>query len=425
RVARAMGAKGFDYAGPAAVFGEYAALSGHLNSGERDFDISACADIGAVAYEKLQPFQWPWRKGERPSADPKRFFAKGGFFTSDGRARFVATPYRALKSQPNAKAPFVLNTGRLRDQWHTMTRTGVSPRLSQHIAEPYVEIHPEDAVRVGLKPGGLARVSNAHGAVVLRALVTEQQQRGVLFAPIHWTDQNASAARVDALVRAHVDPVSGQPESKASAVQIEPWPAAWYGFALTREKPKTIAAGYFALARTSFGWRIELAGKKEPQDWEALARALLGCDEATAAEIAHIQNARTGARRWLVTESDRPAGLLFVAREPISASRDFLCAEFEKAGTCDARALLAGRAPHGALDRGRTICVCHGVGVTEIEAAIAAHAAADADAVGRLTKAGTGCGSCRPEIQRMLKDAAERKPALQRAPAVGALEPAA
>ncbi|HXY57437.1 MAG TPA: nitrate reductase [Methylocystis sp.] len=422
RVARAMGAKGFDYAGPAAIFGEHAALSGHLNSGERDFDISACGDIGAVAYEKLQPFQWPWRKGERPFASQKRFFAKGGFFTPDGRARFVATPYCPPKSRQTSHAPFVLNTGRLRDQWHTMTRTGVSPSLSQHAAEPCVEIHPDDAARIGLEPAGLARVFNARGSVVLRALVTERQQRGLLFAPIHWTDQNASAARIDALVPAHVDPVSGQPESKASTVQIEPWPAAWHGFALTREKPKTIAAGYFALARTSFGWRIELADRAAPADWDAFARALLGCDEAAASEIAHIQNARTGARRWLVTENGSPTAVLFVAREPVAASRAFLCAEFEKGAACDTRALLAGRASAGAPDCGRTICVCHGVGAKEIESAIAAHCAADADAIGRLTRAGTGCGSCRPEIQRMLKDSAERRPASRSQPRARALE---
>ena len=142
-----------------------------------------------------------------------------------------------------------------------MTRSGVSPTLSQHIAEPFVEIHPDDALRQGVAPAGLARLSNAQGAVVLRALVTDRQQKGVLFAPIHWTDQNASSARVDALIPAHVDPLSGQPELKNAAVQIEPWPAAWYGFALMREKPQEIPAGYWALARTGFGWRVELAGR--------------------------------------------------------------------------------------------------------------------------------------------------------------------
>jgi assimilatory nitrate reductase catalytic subunit len=419
RVARAMGAKGFDYAGPADIFGEYAALSGQLNKGARAFDISACAGVGLAAYQSLQPFQWPWRKGESPSAAPKRLFANGGFFTPDGRARVVATPYRAPKSQPSATTPFVMNTGRLRDQWHTMTRTGVAPRLSQHIAEPFVEVHPEDAAGLGLEPAGLARVSNPHGAVVLRVLITDRQQRGSVFAPIHWTDRNASAARVDALVAANVDPVSGQPESKACAVRIEPWPASWFGFALTREKPPEIPAGYWALARTRFGWRIELAGRTPPADWDAFVRALLGGDNA-GVKVAQTQDARSGVRRWLFTQEGSPAGLLLVAREPVAASRAFLCAEFEKAAPCDARALLAGRPMASLGDRGRTICVCHGVGTKEIEDAILLRGAAEADAVGRLTKAGTGCGSCRPEIQRILKDSIARAPT----PLARAREPA-
>ncbi len=423
-VARAMGAEGFDYAGPADVFAEYAALSGHLNGGERDFDISACGALGAAAYERLQPFQWPWRKGDPSSVAPKRFFANGGYFTHDGRANFVATPYRAPQSRITAKTPFLFNTGRVRDQWHTMTRTGVAPKLSQHFAEPFVEVHPEDAARVGVEHAGLARVSNGHGAVVLRALVTERQQKGVLFAPIHWTDQNASSARVDTLVAAHVDPISGQPDSKASAARIDPWPAAWFAFALARERPKEIAADYWAVARTSFGWRIEFAGKQEPTDWDAFACAFLDLDEARGAVIAQMHDSRAGAHRWLVMKDSRPTGLLFVAREPVLASRALLCAEFEKSEPRDARALLAGRAPAGVLDRGRTICVCHGVGAREIEAALVAHDGADANAIGQLTKAGTGCGSCRPEIQRIVKDRAERGPARRCAPLVHALEPA-
>ncbi|ARN82331.1 nitrate reductase [Methylocystis bryophila] len=414
-VARAMGAKGFDYAVSADIFREYAALSGHLNHGERSFDISACAEISAAAYESLRPFQWPWRRGETAFARPKRFFANGGFFTPDGRARLVATPYRPPQSRTSAAAPFVLNTGRLRDQWHTMTRTGVAPRLSQHVAEPFVEIHPEDAASLKLQPAGLARVSNAHGAVILRTLITDRQQRGSVFAPIHWTDQHAAAARVDALVAANVDPLSGQPELKASAVRIEAWPAVWFGFALTRKKPKEISAGYWALARTRFGWRIELAGKTPPRDWDVFARALIGCGEAEV-ELAQTHDPRSGARRWVFIQDGRPSGLLFVAREPVAASRAFLCAEFEKAEAGDARALLAGRPREGLADPGQTICVCHGVGAKAIEASIALHGAADPEAVGRLTKAGTGCGSCRSEIRRILKDRTDQGAAPERTP---------
>ena len=117
--------------------------------------------------------------------------------------------------------PLRLNTGRIRDQWHTMTRTGLSPRLGQHIAEPYVEIHPDDAAQAGIAHDGFARVATDLGQCVLKVVVTERQQRGMLFAPIHWSESNSSSARVGALVAPFTDPFSGQPENKATPAAIE------------------------------------------------------------------------------------------------------------------------------------------------------------------------------------------------------------
>ena len=114
--------------------------------------------------------------------------------------------------------PFVLNTGRVRDQWHTMTRTGLSPRLSTHIAEPFVEIHPDDAARLRLEQGTLAKVETVHGSAVLRVLVNRGQQPGTLFVPMHWSAENSSAGRIGALVQPATDPISGQPEAKATPV---------------------------------------------------------------------------------------------------------------------------------------------------------------------------------------------------------------
>ena len=129
---------------------------------------------------------------------------------------------------------------------------------------------------LGLAPAALARIFNERGSIVVRALATDHQKRGSLFSPIHWTDQNASAARVDTLVAGETDPISGQPKSKSCNVAIEPWPAAWFGFAAMRAKPEQIAAGYWALARTTFGWRVELADTIEPTDWDGFTRQLLG-----------------------------------------------------------------------------------------------------------------------------------------------------
>ncbi len=116
----------------------------------------------------------------------------------------VAPP--ALKDLPDADRPFLLNTGRTRDQWHTMTRTGKAPTLGRHAPEPRLAIHPADAADAGFADGAMIRVSTAHGDAVLRLATDPGQARGELFAPIHWTGETSAAARVGALVQAATDP---------------------------------------------------------------------------------------------------------------------------------------------------------------------------------------------------------------------------
>jgi assimilatory nitrate reductase catalytic subunit len=431
-VARRMGfGEAFSYDGPAAIFREHAALSGAGNDGTRDFDISGCANLSDAAYEALAPFQWPlrkgekfWRAGESLSDAPKRFFADGAFFTPDGRANFVATPYRGLAQKP-APGEYVLNTGRVRDQWHTMTRTGRAEQLSQHIAEPFAELNPLDAALLGVEPAGLVRLSNARGAVLLRAQITARQRRGSVFAPIHWTDQFASAARVDALIAPVVDPISGQPESKGTPVEVEPVDPAWYAFALTREKPERPDCAYWAQARIAGGWRLELAGLQDPDDWELLARGLFGLG-AGEGELTILRDARSGSYSCVATRdgsinaSGRRAqesasvsgrrtperaqeiiGAIFVAKTPVSVARSWACEQFAQ-DEVKPLALLAGRPPRTCRDPGRKVCVCMNVGANIILDAISEKNLGNVAAISDATGAGSGCGSCKPEIERLL-----------------------
>src|SRR5690606_11585080 len=154
-------------------------------------------------YDTLRPFQWPRPRGE--AAGSSRLFADGRYFTPDRRARFVATPFRAPLSTVSDRYPLVLNTGRIRDQWHTMTRTGKSPRLLSHSAAPCVDVRPGDAAALGLRAAHLATVTSRNGRVIVRVVVTERTPPGSVFVPIHWTDQLSSAARVDTLVASNLD----------------------------------------------------------------------------------------------------------------------------------------------------------------------------------------------------------------------------
>src|SRR3954468_8034712 len=221
----------FTFASAADIFREHAALSAFENAGARDFDIGALQALSDSDFDAMAPVQWPVRQGSEPQA---RFFAEGGFFANDFRARFIAPEMPALRTETTAARPLRLNTGRIRDQWHTMTRTGMSPRLGQHLPEPFVEVHPDDALRFGVSDGSFARITTDYGQCTLKVVVSERQQRGMLFAPIHWSEANATGARVGSLVASFTDPFSGQPENKATPASITPHDFVFSGFALSR-----------------------------------------------------------------------------------------------------------------------------------------------------------------------------------------------
>src|SRR3954468_10684291 len=222
----------FNFNSAADIFREHAALSAFENEGERDFDIGGLKALSDEAFDIMAPVQWPVRLNAQPQA---RFFAEGGFFASDRKARFIAPEIPALRTETTAARPLRLNPVRIRDQWHTMTRSGESPRLGQHLPEPFVEVHPDDAARHGVADGDFARVTTDYGQCTLRVVVSERQQRGMLFAPIHWSEVTATGARVGALVAPITDPFSGQPENKATPVSITPYEYVFRGFALSRQ----------------------------------------------------------------------------------------------------------------------------------------------------------------------------------------------
>lgn len=392
-VARRLGFAGFDWPNAAAIFREHAALSAWGNGGTRDFDIGAHATISDAAYDALPPFQWPQPAGGAPRA---RLFADGRFYTPDGRARLVATPPRLPRSHPDAERPLILNTGRVRDQWHTMTRTGKTARLTSHYAEPFLEIHPADARALGLGDADIARVESAHGDALLRVLVTGRQRRGTVFAPMHWTGQQASRARVDALVAPHVDPVSGQPESKFTPVTVSRFKADWYGFLISTARPRPDGIDYWALAPAEGGYRLELAGHGAAPDLDRLLPPTPGTEGLS------YRDETRGILRQARFEDRRLTAALFTGPAPVETSRGWLIGQLGQALEGAARLrLLAGRAGDGAADPGALVCACFSVGINQITGAIKA-GACTVEAVGACLKAGTNCGSCRMEIGRLI-----------------------
>lgn len=386
QVAHRMGFRGFGWTEPAQIFAEHAALSGVAGALGCDFDIS---DLAGADYEALAPVHWP----QGPAQRAGRFFGTGRFHTPDGRARMVPVTAR-LPDHPVGR--MLLNTGRTRDQWHTMTRTGLSPRLARHLAEPYLQLHPDDAGRLGLAVADLAQVDSPQGRAILRVMISDAVRPAHPFAPIHWSGQSASAGRIDALVAGQVDPVSGQPASKAAAVTVGRFAAAWHAF-LVSDAPVSPDCAYWAQSRLPGGWQVEMAGTRAPDDWQDWAQRLLGL----GAPAQQMGDPARGLHRMAFHRDGRLAAALFVGPRPVALSRSHLAAML---GGAPAGA-LAGRPRSDMPDPGAIVCACLGVGVNTIRQAIGQGCAGVA-ALGQATGAGTNCGSCRPELAALLAGAA-------------------
>jgi assimilatory nitrate reductase catalytic subunit len=408
QLARRLGfGAAFDYKHPAEIFAEYARLTAADNGGRRDLDIGDHGAISRAQYDALTPFQWPQPAGK--AAAETRFFAEGGFFTPDRRARLVATPYCAPVQPTTMRFPLILNTGRIRDQWHTMTRTAKAPRLMGHAAEPLLEMHPRDAAAAELEPSTIAEIENEHGRALLRVHVTEQQRPGSVFVPMHWTGQLASRARINALVGAATDPVSGQPELKHTAVAVRAFPAQWYAFATMRAKPVLELAGYVVAAPVAAGFRVELADVVSPASWDQFARDLFGMPLAKA-ELLTYHDASAGQHRFAAFLHGHVVGTLYVARRPLTIARAWVAGQLGLAIPPAHRLRLLAGWPGGATrDRGPLVCACFEVGRNEILDAVAREGATTLAAIGACLKAGTNCGSCRPEISKLLDQACLEK----------------
>ena len=400
-IAKRMGYESaFSYSEAADIFFEYAALSGYRNNGSRDFDISAWADIGYQAYDDLQPTQWPL-KSQTSGTD--RMFSDGRFFTESGKAQFIAVTPRPPAIELSQKYPLVLNSGRIRDQWHTMTRTGRSARLSGHINEPYVEIHPEDASEYLLTNNALAQVKSEWGEIIVRVTVSDQQRRGSVFVPMHWNQQFASQAGVDLLINSAVDPISGQPEFKHTPVSILPYIPQWYGFILCRRKLKITNPSYWACSIGQGYWKYEIAGSELPNDWSQCARNLLCSKDKDVGWIEYFDSAQKRYRAARLV-NDTLESCVFIGPDINLPERDYLIDLFAKENLTDKdrTSLLTGKSPADVEDRGKVVCSCFNIGLNQITKAIKAGSLTTVEEIGQQLKAGTNCGSCIPELKKLL-----------------------
>jgi assimilatory nitrate reductase catalytic subunit len=391
----------FEYAGPADIFREHAALSGFENDGARGFDIGGLAALDDRGYANLGPVQWP--QPERGAPRTRRLFAEGKFVTPSGRARFCAPVMPALSVATSDAFPLLLNTGRIRDQWHTMTRTGLSPRLSAHIEEPFISLNEQDGECLALQDSGFCEVRSAFGRAVLRVRLDGTVAPGKVFAPMHWSHAMSSHGRVGSLVNPAVDLFSGQPELKATPVRVAPVSYQFEGAMVTRADVAMPEDAWWAKLALPGGIGYRLATEV----------SLASCGEWFAAafagyDVAEVVDEERGVYRATAFREGRFEAGLFIARERDEANWERLKAMLSVPSFTPAERLLAvsGRGIGQTSSCGPTVCACFGVSAGAIRDAIDA-GARDAQAIGAQLKAGTNCGSCVPELKKMLAAGAE------------------
>lgn len=411
QVAKAMGfERSFQYESAHDIFKEHAQLSAYENTldinsstlTKRDFNLSSLAELNAQQYHELMPIQWPVTS-ESPNGT-ERMFEDGHYFTPSGKAKMVAIAPRLPEASLSKEYPVILNTGRIRDQWHTMSRTALAPQLNNHKAEPFVELHPNDAARYNILDGELVLATTAYGEMIARAEVTKSQKLGHIFIPMHWTEQLSSKGRVGALVNPVTDPLSGQPESKHTPAMVKPYQPQWYGFLLSRRALNIEDVQYVVKVRGQKFYRYELAAETMIDDLSAWARTLL-CDNKKAetewVEYSDIKQRKYRGARFV---GDMLESCLFISPSLDLPTRGWLAELFNKSSIeLDERmAMLSGSPPAGREDCGKTVCACFGVGENTIKSAISEKGLSSVKAIGECLNAGTNCGSCIPELEKLL-----------------------
>ena len=403
RLKHSQTARLFPYASAEEVFNEH-----RETTRGRDLDITG---LTYALLERDGPQQWPYPEGARSGR--ARLYEDGIFATADGRARFVDARHHGSAENTDARYPLHLTTGRLRDQWHGMSRSGTVARLCEHTAEPTLAMHPDDLARRGLRDGALARVASRRGEIVVRVAASNEMRPAQTFMAMHWGSQFMAGAGVNALTLDAFDPVSKQPELKHAAVRVEPVALPWEMVMMARleagglgvlpalrpwlERFPYAALGLFGRETTFVALRIADRVPPAPDAVAALDE-LLGLDADDCAM--EYRDARRNIAKRVQIRDGRLTGVRLsgetAAREWL---KDVMASGAETAGV--RRWMLAPIAvpPAECGTRGHLVCTCLGVGEHVILDQVAA--GASLEALQRTLQCGTQCGSCLPELRRL------------------------
>ena len=390
-------------------------------------------DITGLSYAQLErsPQQWPFPQGATEGRS--RLYTDGIFPTSDGRARFVAEAWRPVAEPVDARYPLALTTGRLRDQWHGMSRTGTLGRLFGHVAEPAVQLNAADMAARSLTEGDLVHVTSRHGSLIVPAHSSAELAPGQTFMAMHWGSEYLGGrsstglplAGVNTLTTPAFCPVSKQPELKHAAVKVLKAELPWSLLALAwlpdtqalsaRDALRTLMPEFAFAACVPFGRErsgvlLRAAAYEAPPD-DLLSRIeqLLGLSGAEVLRYADRKQGQRRAMRLARVGGDTRLEAVVLAGDTRAEAWIRTVLQDELPAQAYGRLLLApgARAPVAVAARGRQVCTCFNVAEDTIQSTLATCAGSEDQRLGALQaqlKCGTNCGSCLPELRRLVRN---------------------
>jgi assimilatory nitrate reductase catalytic subunit len=395
----------FDYASPEAVWNEH-----RESTRGRDLDITG---LSYGILEQRGPQQWPMPEGAIEGV--KRLYTDGVFPTPSKRARFVVTPHKPVAEPVNAAYPVALNTGRLRDQWHGMSRTGRVARLFNHAEEPRLSMAAPDMTRRGLADGDVALVSSRRGTFHVRVSTSDEVRIGHAFMPMHWGSQFMRGAGVNTVTVPVVDPYSQQPELKAAAIEVtranlphhvvamRRLPALAASLLQEELKPLLTAFDYATLTLSGRDDTVVIlrgyAGAPIAAGILDALESMLGLD--VPERVMRYVDAARGVEKSARIDDGLMTGVCLSGE---TAAAEWLKNMMQGGASLDAVRpwILAPVAspPKGSMNRGQIVCNCFDVALSEINEDVRAGLGlADIQAT---RKCGTSCGSCLPEVKRII-----------------------
>ncbi len=383
----------------------------------RDLDISG---LSYALLKELGPQQWPFLASD--TAGQARLYTDGVFAQPDGRAHFVNAHYKATADKTDARHPMHLLTGRLRDQWHGMSRTGTVAQLFNHANEPVIYINPDDMTRRLIKNGDIVKVSNRRGSLVLAAKSSDEVPPSQTFIAMHWGSQFMHGLGVNALMPASFDKVSKQPELKHTAIKLEKLDLPWRMTVMRTIKDLTLlqkvrgllpsfayaSCGLFGRGNDHHaGMLILRAANIEAPDPALIAELDVILGMTSDMPLLNYHDAKRGVSKRILVENNAHS-----AKQEVTGVRlvgETLAAEWLKDVMSSGefttelrRWALAplSAAPAGNRGRGKIVCNCLDVAENDIIDTV--QLGADLITLQNKLKCGTECGSCLPELKRLV-----------------------